>query len=125
MEHFSRWVTPLGAPRRYDTRFFVALAPPDQVGLHDDREVIANLWIRPADALARHADGDFELIFPTVRSLEELSTFPTAEAVMADAAGRGEIERIEPSMVVGDDDEVVIRIAEDVYDGVTGQRLGD
>jgi hypothetical protein len=44
---------------------------------------------------------------------------------MADAAGRGEIERIEPSMVVGDDDEVVIRIAEDVYDGVTGQRLGD
>jgi 8-oxo-dGTP pyrophosphatase MutT (NUDIX family) len=124
MEHFSRWVTPLGAPRRYDTRFFVALAPPDQVGLHDDREVVANLWIRPADALARHADGDFELIFPTVRSLEELSTFATADEAMADAAGRGEIERIEPSMVVGDEDEVVIRIAEDVYDGVTGQRLG-
>src|SRR5437667_256775 len=53
IHYFGHWVTPLGAPRRYDTRFFVAAAPPEQVPLHDDRETIANLWVRPADALAR------------------------------------------------------------------------
>ena len=51
MHYFSHWITPEGAPRRYDTRFFVAAAPAGQVPLHDDRETIANLWIRPADAL--------------------------------------------------------------------------
>ena len=51
--YFSHWITPEGAPRRYDTRFFVTRAPDGQVPLHDNHEVIANLWIRPADALGR------------------------------------------------------------------------
>ncbi len=75
MYYFSHWITPEGAPRRYDTRFFVARAPAAQVPVHDDHEVIANLWIRPADALARHRAGEFEMIFPTVRTLLALERF--------------------------------------------------
>ncbi len=54
IHYFGHWITPEGAPRRYDTRFFVAAAPPAQTPLHDDHEVIANLWIRPQDALDQH-----------------------------------------------------------------------
>ena len=51
IHYFSHWITPEGAPRRYDTRFFVARAPRRRCRVHDDHEVIANLWVRPADAL--------------------------------------------------------------------------
>ncbi|MEZ5181435.1 MAG: hypothetical protein R2702_06125 [Acidimicrobiales bacterium] len=48
---------PRGRARRYDTRFFLAAAPPNQTPLHDDHEVIANEWLRPADGLARCESG--------------------------------------------------------------------
>src|SRR4051795_11500729 len=53
IHYFGHWITPEGAPRRYDTRFFLAAAPTNQTPLHDDHEVIANTWLRPADAIAR------------------------------------------------------------------------
>jgi 8-oxo-dGTP pyrophosphatase MutT (NUDIX family) len=80
---FAHWLTPLGAPRRYDTWFFVALAPDGDDGVHDDNELVASEWARPADALARGRAGDIELIFPTMRTLTLLSQFDTA----ADAIG--------------------------------------
>jgi 8-oxo-dGTP pyrophosphatase MutT (NUDIX family) len=118
--HFSRWVTPLGSPRRYDTRFLVAHAPPEQVGLHDDREVVANLWIRPEDALERHAGGDFEMIFPTVRTLEDIARFDRADDVLADAAARGPIERVEPTVDL-ETGAVLIELDGVLYDGESGQ----
>ena len=75
LHYFSRWITPLGAPRRYDTRFFVAAAPELQEVTHDDRELIGTHWMTPADALHRHEAGEFVLIFPTVRSLVGLTRF--------------------------------------------------
>ncbi|MCU0309842.1 MAG: NUDIX domain-containing protein [Acidimicrobiales bacterium] len=99
IHYFSHWITPLGAPRRYDTRFFVARAPEAQVGLHDDREVIANLWIRPCDALARHHAGEFELIFPTIRSLEALDRFDTVDAALTAAAAVEVVPAILPRIV--------------------------
>ena len=57
IHYFSHWITPEGAPRRYDTRFFVCAEPPEQVPLHDDRETIANVWIRPEEALRLHRAG--------------------------------------------------------------------
>ena len=56
---FAHWLTPTGAPRRYDTWFFVARAPDGQDGAHDDAELVASEWIRPPDALgAPRARGD-------------------------------------------------------------------
>ena len=79
----SRWVTPEGAPRRYDTRFFVVLAPLEQTPMHDDLEAIDHLWIRPADALDRNRRGDYELILPTLMSLRTLAEHDAATDVVA------------------------------------------
>lgn len=86
LHYFSHWITPDGAPRRYDTRFFVARAPADQALSHDDGETISALWVRPVDALSRHHAGDFELIYPTKHSLETLTHYDDADAVIAAAA---------------------------------------
>ena len=48
IHYFAHWITPRGAPRRYDTRFFVAAAPPGQIAAHDAGETIAEVWISPA-----------------------------------------------------------------------------
>jgi 8-oxo-dGTP pyrophosphatase MutT (NUDIX family) len=99
MYYFSHWITPEGAPRRYDTRFFVAAAPDAQEPLHDDHEVIANVWIRPADALERHRSGEFDLIFPTMRSLEALDRFASADDVLRAAEAIQSVPAILPRIV--------------------------
>lgn len=84
----ARWVTPEVEPRRYDARFFIARAPREQRATHDRVEVTAGEWLRPADALERGARGDIQLPPPTLRTLECLAAFDTAEAAIADAASR-------------------------------------
>jgi len=75
---FSHWITPDGAPRRYDTRFFVAAAPDGHAYRHDATETVASRWVRPAEALVAADEGEIELIFPTRKSLESLSRFERA-----------------------------------------------
>ncbi len=89
---FSHWLTPLGAPRRYNTWFFVAAAPDGHEGTHDDNELVASAWMRPPDALDACARGEIDLIFPTLRSLQALAPYSTARALLADidAAPRDE-----------------------------------
>jgi 8-oxo-dGTP pyrophosphatase MutT (NUDIX family) len=79
----SRWITPAGAPRRYDTRFFLVAAPAGHAYEHDDGEAVASGWIRPHDALAAFRRGEIDLILPTVRCLEALATHPGAAAAVA------------------------------------------
>ena len=79
---FSHWITPPGAPRRFDTWFFVAEAPDGHAYLHDDAETVASEWVRPDDALERSRRGELELIFPTMRSLSVLARFETADALL-------------------------------------------
>ncbi|NQE47284.1 MBL fold metallo-hydrolase [Herbaspirillum rubrisubalbicans] len=81
--YFSHWITPLGLPRRFDTRFFVAQVPSGQHGAADQRETIAHDWMRPSDALARAAAGEIELAFATVRTLEALAGFADCAGMMA------------------------------------------
>jgi 8-oxo-dGTP pyrophosphatase MutT (NUDIX family) len=123
MQYFSRWITPLGAPRRYDTRFLVAHAPEAQTPLHDDREVIASLWIRPEEALARHEAGDFELIFPTVRSLEALQRFDRAEDVVAHAASLIEVGAVLPTVEDGPHGLRIVLPGDGAYDAFTSRRV--
>ena len=107
MHYFSHWITPVGPPRRYDTRFFVAAAPVGQTPLHDDRETIANTWIAPSEALARHRAGEFDLILPTIRNLEAIARFDTAAEVLAAAAALDVIPAVLPRVI---DDGDGIRI---------------
>jgi 8-oxo-dGTP pyrophosphatase MutT (NUDIX family) len=82
MHLFAHWRTPIGAPRRYDTWFFVARAPHGDDGVHDDNELVASAWMSPADALGQHRTGGIDLIFPTMRTLTILSRFGTAADVI-------------------------------------------
>lgn len=116
---FSHWLTPEGAPRRYDTWFLVAPAPKGQEGSHDDAELVHSEWVRPSDALARYAAGDLDLIFPTLRTLRVLERFGSAAALL-DAVREANRAPDRPPLVVpdvpgqrialpGDDTSVAVR----------------
>ncbi len=79
VRYFSHWITPESEPKRFDTRFFLARAPEGQAYAHDDDELIGSEWIRPADALARHRAGDFDMIGPTIVSLQDIGRHATCE----------------------------------------------
>jgi 8-oxo-dGTP pyrophosphatase MutT (NUDIX family) len=89
MHYVSRWITPEGPPRRFDTRFFVCTAPERQTPIHDARETIAHEWVRPADALSRHDEGDVDLMVPTMHSLRWLAEASDAAGVLRAAATSG------------------------------------
>ncbi len=84
LDPVARWITPPGAPRRYDTWFFVAAAPDGHAYLHDDDETVASTWIRPADALERARREEIQLIFPTYRSLQVLAGYRTVSELVGD-----------------------------------------
>jgi 8-oxo-dGTP pyrophosphatase MutT (NUDIX family) len=100
VHYFAHWITPEGAPRRYDTRFFVAEAPPGQVPAHDEGETIDAQWLRPAVALARHRAGEIDLIFPTIRNLQAIGRFATSRQLVEAAAVAGRVPAILPKVVV-------------------------
>lgn len=108
LEYFAHWVTPVGPPRRYDTRFFVALAPEYQVAAHDAGETIADEWVRPHEALERHRAGELEMIFPTIRNLEAIADLPHAAAVLDHAKTLRDIPRIEPKFVTIDGEVAIV-----------------
>ena len=116
LEYVAHWVTPVGPPRRYDTRFFVALAPEAQRAAHDAHETVADTWIRPSDALERHRRGEFDLIFPTIRNLEAIAALESAPDVMAYARAQRTIPRIEPRIVQRDGEIAILLPGEPGFD---------
>lgn len=88
LRYYSRWITPVHAPRRYDARFFVAPVPPDQAPLHDERETTSAEWWAPAEALAGAAAGTIILTPPTARTLEDLVELGSLARVLASTRDR-------------------------------------
>ena len=91
---WSHWVTPIGPPRRFDTRFFVAAAPAGQEPLHDEHETIDSVWLSPLSALREFAEGRITIITPTIKSLEAIGRFPTVDTLLGAAAPRGAIAAV-------------------------------
>jgi 8-oxo-dGTP pyrophosphatase MutT (NUDIX family) len=91
----SRWITPAQVRIRFDTRFFVVPAPPGAEGRPDGAETVDLGWFTPEDALR----GELELVFPTIKHLEQLAEFASADAVLAWARGR-EVRPVEPRVVM-------------------------
>jgi 8-oxo-dGTP pyrophosphatase MutT (NUDIX family) len=99
---WSWWVTPDGLHRRYDTRFFVAVVPPEQVAslAHDDVEMTASRWTTPRAALDAAAAGEVMVIYPTRKNLEALAAYRDVEALWAAAvAGDTDTRRLVPRIV--------------------------
>src|ERR1700712_1108901 len=71
--HFAHWITPSNQPKRYDTHFFLAEAPPEHLAVHDGWEAVESIWITPAQALADTEAGKYKLVFATAKNLEKLS----------------------------------------------------
>lgn len=101
---WSWWVTPEDEPRRYDTRFLVAIAEADHAR-HDDRETVDSGWFRPADVLA--APARFPLAPPTWWTLHELAVLPTVEAILEAAATLPQ-DPIQPKVHLDDDGLLMI-----------------
>jgi 8-oxo-dGTP pyrophosphatase MutT (NUDIX family) len=95
---FSRWITPPESLIRFDTHFFLAAAPPGQEARPDGGEMVAAAWHTPAGALDAHRRGELDLVFPTIKHLEQLAAFASADALLAWAPGR-EIVAVEPHIV--------------------------
>lgn len=105
---FSRWITPPQITIRYDTHFFLAPAPPGQEPRADGEEMVDLGWHTPAGALAAHRRGELELVFPTIKQLEQLAPFSSARELLAWATGR-EVVAVEPHVrITGETARVVL-----------------
>ena len=96
---FSRWITPAQVQIRFDTHFFLALLPSGQEPVVDGEECVELGWFTPAGALAAHGEGTIELVFPTIKHLEQLREFASAEELLGYARGRT-VEAVEPRVVL-------------------------
>ena len=113
---YAHWITPENMPKRFDTWFFIAEAPPEQLGAHDGRESTDSIWLSAKEALDGGASGRFTLPFPTTRNLIRLSLQPNVASAL-DAARQMNIVTVMPIMTkVGDKRQLRIP-AEAGYDG--------
>jgi 8-oxo-dGTP pyrophosphatase MutT (NUDIX family) len=95
---FSRWITPAQVRIRFDTHFFLAPLPPGQQPRIDGEECVDLGWFEPQAALAAHRDAGLALVFPTIKHLQQLSGFASAEALLQYARGR-EVRPVQPKLV--------------------------
>lgn len=101
---WARWITPEPVPIRFDTRFYLALAPAHSPPRADGGETVDAAWMNPSRALDRGERGEIELVFPTIKQLESLLPFVTADDAMS-AARELEVEPIMPIVVADDRSE--------------------
>lgn len=100
---WSRWITPEVVPVRFDTRFYVAVAPPHSPPRPDGTETTEAGWFSPPEALERHRAGHLSLVFPTIKHLEALLPYASAADVLA-AADERPVEPVTPR-VIGEGNE--------------------
>jgi len=115
LAYYGHWITAPGRARRFDARFFVALAPDGQEGSHDANEAVHHMWVRPHDALERGERGEIELVFATRHTLQDLGRFPRREEAAQYAFSLEEIETNRACRALGRDGEKVFRRADPQY----------
>jgi 8-oxo-dGTP pyrophosphatase MutT (NUDIX family) len=112
---FSRWITPAEVVVRFDTHFFLAALPDGQEATIDGDEIVDEGWFTPAGALAAHERGEIALVFPTIKHLEQIGAFPSAEALLDYARGR-EVRPIQPRVVTDGETARLLLPGEPGYD---------
>ena len=99
VEYLAHWITPEPEPRRYDTRFFAAKVPEGATPIVDVREMTDAVWITPDAALVRSDEGTLPMIFPTIKTLEQLRDYETTDDALASLAGLS-VRTVLPTLVI-------------------------
>ena len=95
----SRWITPVGVPKRFDTYFFLACTSRDTTVKLQASEAVDSVWISPAAAVERHIAGDLQLVFPTLKNLEAIVGFKSSGELL-EARRNAEIMTTQPILVL-------------------------
>ncbi len=98
VEYIAHWITPKVEPRRYDTRFFLAAVPEGTQPEVHTAEISDSVWTTPQAALDGNAEGSFPMIFPTIKTLEDLSVFATPSDALEAYQSRS-VRTILPTLV--------------------------
>jgi len=83
LEHFSHWITPEFMPKRFDTHFYLARVPEDQIAGHDGHENVDSVWISPKQVVEDAREGRRTVIFPTLSNVVRLAQFDSVAAAFA------------------------------------------
>jgi 8-oxo-dGTP pyrophosphatase MutT (NUDIX family) len=113
---FSRWITPAVVKIRYDTWFFLASVPDGAEPVIDGEEMIDARWYAPADALAAAHDGEILLVFPTIKHLEQLSSFGSADELLRHARS-STVAPVQPRVIRQGETARIVLPGEPGYDG--------
>src|SRR3954452_25604409 len=92
---FARWITPPEVTIRFDTYFFLAVAPADAEAVPDGQEIVDARWFEPARALEGSEAGELPMVFPTIKNLEVLQRFASADALL-EWASTHEVRPVQP-----------------------------
>jgi 8-oxo-dGTP pyrophosphatase MutT (NUDIX family) len=96
---FSRWITPAAVKIRFDTWFYLTPLPDGATAKIDGNEIVDARWYQPTDALHAADRGELLLVFPTIKHLEQIAPFHSAQALMDYARGR-EVTPVQPRVVM-------------------------
>ncbi len=109
---FAHWITPAMVPKRFDTHFFLAAAPEDQLALHDGSESVDSVWIAPRAALGEAESGRRTIIYPTLMNLARLAeSRDVADAL--ERARQQPIVTVQPALARGADGKNELAIPAD------------
>ena len=106
---YAHWITPSMMPKRFDTRFYLAMAPEDHLAVHDGSESVDSIWIKPLDAVREAEEGKRTVIFPTRVNVQKLGRHANAAHAIETARGAS-IVTVEPQVTKNDAGEPVLRI---------------
>ena len=112
---FSRWITPPQVKIRFDTWFYLAPLPEDAEPQVDGGEVVDARWYEPAAALKAGERDELLLVFPTIKHLEQLSGFESADQLLSYARSR-EIRPVQPRVVLSGEQARVVLPGEPGYE---------
>lgn len=101
MHYIARWITPLGSPRRFDARFFIARIPSHQIPQHDDSELVNSAWLTPREILERIDREEMVLMTVTERMIRSLALFESSAEVIDSASQNHADQRARVDAVTG------------------------
>jgi 8-oxo-dGTP pyrophosphatase MutT (NUDIX family) len=112
---YSRWITPAEVKIRFDTHFFLAAVPDGAQARPDGSETVDARWFAPDAALEAYRAGEILLVFPTIKHLEQLAGFASADALL-EHARHSDVRPVEPRVLMSGEAARVVLPGEPGYE---------